>query len=228
MKTLEPGRSTSRASAERLHSRRRSSERGSVVFIVMMAIVLLTSLGVWVSYAAGLTARSAGHQREAAQSLYVAELGVLAGTGYLAQPGLAAANYQQALKDLAEGDPDDCFSVPAGADRRFCKSIFMEEIETATVGDTGFNLLDFAAEGSLSPYAAVTEGTFNLEISDPRPADVMGTSVGSGLYQLVTISAYATVRPMTAGANYCTNAGGANSAASLTGMRAFSVIGPLK
>jgi Tfp pilus assembly protein PilX len=74
----------------------RSGERGAAVFVVMMAVLLLTALGVWAMRSAALTNTATGYQRASAQALFTAELGVVAGTGYLAIPGVAASNYRYA------------------------------------------------------------------------------------------------------------------------------------
>lgn len=206
---------------------RHSRERGVTVFVVMMAVFLLTALGSWVIYAGGLAASASGYQRAASQSLYVAELGIVGGTGYLAQPGFAAANYAQAAHSLALNTPDDCQSVPDSTSRQFCKSIYMQEIDTAVSASSGGqNVLDLAlAEGSMGPFANTLQGDFVLEMTDPRPVFVQGTDVNRQSYQKVTLTSYGMVRPQSA--NLCAGAAGQNSTASVVGMRAHAIIGPL-
>jgi hypothetical protein len=221
-----------------LDRKRRSKQRGAAVFIVVMAIMLLTSLGLFAIYSAGRTARVAGFNRVSAQALYTAELGILSGTGYLSIPGFGDANYKAALRD--RDDPtrnaDQCESVPAG---EFCKRILMGDIDTsiellvaASTGTPDTILELTTAEGSMSPYPALNpsaiEGDFWLEMADPRPIDVPGTEVGSGTYQRVTLTSFGMVRPVPASGNLCVNAAGENSAAARLSARAHVIIGPIQ
>lgn len=207
----------------------RSGERGSVIFIVVMGMMLLTSLGTWVVYAGGIASNAAGYQRSASQTLYLSELAILSGTSYLAQPGMAGQAYALQEANRAAGTPDTCVSVPNQTPADKCKVVGLPEINTQAIASnaSGYGLLDITAGGSFSPYAATQEGDFLIEVSGFRPAEVMGTDVANlGRYQSVTIAAYATVRPTSA--NVCTGAAGANSAATQVGMRAYSVIGPMQ
>lgn len=220
--------------AASFQSGKRSNQRGAAIFIVVMAIMLLTSVGLFAMYSAGRTARASGFNRVSAQALYTAELGILSGTGYLSVPGYADANYKRALKDAAAGTADNCESVPAGA---FCKRILMGDIDTSiqvlSASGTPETILELTdAMGSMSPFptgdVAAIEGDFMLEMADPRPIDVPGTEVGSGTYQRVTLTSYGMVRPEPAGGNLCVNAAGENSTAARLSMRAHAIIGPIQ
>ncbi len=212
--------------------RRLSRERGSVIFIVIMGMLLLTSLGTWVVYAGGIASNTSGYQRSASQTLYLSELAVLSGAAYLAQPGRARDNYTLAQRAVV--DPtvtaDPCASVPAGATPKPCKSIFLSEINQEFQNNgTGASLLDMTAGGSLSPYATGLDGDFWIELSGFRSATMMGERVGSNAYREVTITSYATTRPGDGGvAGVCTGAEGLNAASTLASVRAFSVIGPVE
>ncbi len=214
--------------------RKRSRQRGAAVFVVMMAILILTSVGVWAIHAAGMTSAASGYQRAAAQTLYTAELGIIVGTSYFSMPGYADANYRAAQSQLDNPakTPDACASIQG---RAFCKSLYMEDIdttintETNTFGDQ-YSVLDLAsAEGSMGPRGSALspefalEGHFVLEMTDPRPVLVAGTDVKSNMYQKVTLTSYGTVRPFDA--NRCSQA--ANSAASQLAIRSHVIIGPV-
>lgn len=206
----------------------RSAERGSVIFIVVMGMLLLTSLGTWVVYAGGIASSAAGHQRSASQTLYLSELAILAGASYLAQPGVAGNAYALQEASRAAGNADSCVSVPNPTANDRCKAVGLPEINAQVIASnaSGYGILDVTAGGSFSPYATAQEGDFIIEVSDFRGAEVMGTDVSSrGRYQHTTFTAYATVRPISA--NICAGAAGANSAATQVGMRAYSVIGPM-
>lgn len=206
----------------------RSNQRGAAVFVVMMAIVVLTGVGVWAVHLAGLTDAASGYNRAAAQTLYTSELGVIAGTAYLSIPGFADANYAQADLDQANGTADSCWSVEAG---EFCKSMPMVDIDTTIEEetadfDTARKILDLSsAEGSLGPVANVLEGNFILEMTEPRTALIEGMEAGDRSYQIVTLTSYGLVRPRHA--NFCTDAGSQNALASRMAMRAHMVVGPL-
>jgi hypothetical protein len=219
-------------STRRLHNRH-SSQRGAAVFVVMMTILVVASLGSWGIYSASLTSAGSGYQRSAAQAQSTAELGILAGTGYFSVPGFANANYRQAVISLANGSRDACLSVDAG---QFCKSIYMADIdstisaETATIG-TAFSILDQTnAAGSMGPFSPTSdpdqalEGHFILEMTDPKHVLVPGTDVESGVYQRVTLTSYGMVRPYDA-ASLCEMEQSAS--ASQVGVRAHVIIGPL-
>jgi hypothetical protein len=56
----------------------RSRERGATLFVVVLAITLLTGVGLYSLHSSALVARASGNQREARQTTYLAELGTLA------------------------------------------------------------------------------------------------------------------------------------------------------
>lgn len=203
--------------------RKLKRERGSVIFIVVMGMLLLTSLGTWVVYAGGIASSSAGYQRSASQALYLSELAILSGTAHLAQPGKVA----EVLAAVESKGTDSCRSIPNQLPSDKCKVLTLADINAHVVanGASGYNLLDITAGGSFSPYAVTQEGFFFVELSGFRRAEVMGTDLASeGRYQQATINAYATLRPSSA--DFCAGAEGANSAATEVGMRAYSIIGP--
>jgi hypothetical protein len=208
--------------------RGRRNRRGAAVFVVMMAIILLTGVGMWAVHLAGLTDAASGYARAAAQAQYTGELGIVAGSGYLSIPGFADANYA-----VAVATPDDCWSVSQTATPgEFCKAMPMTDIDTAIAAETlnfgsvSYNLMDLgAAQGSLGPVAGVLDGNFILEMSEPRPAVVEGMDVGQLKYQTVTLTSYGIVRPQNGA--FCTGAQGENAVATQVGMRARMILGPL-
>lgn len=208
----------------------RSRERGAVLFIVLMGMLLLTSLGTWVVYAGGIASSTSGYQRSASQTLYLSELAVLTGTSYMAQPGMARDGYEVMEQTRAGGSPDSCQSVPNQTNADKCKRYGVQEFNSlivATGNASGYSLLDLTGGGSFSPYATTQEGDFIIEFSDHRGAYVQGNDTSNkDLYQNTTITSYARLRPYSA--NICAGAAGANSAATQVGMRAYSVIGPMR
>src|SRR6478735_2934515 len=58
--------------------RRRRQERGVSVFIVVMVMALLTAVGIFTARATSLADLSAGYERQAVQTQYLAQYGMLA------------------------------------------------------------------------------------------------------------------------------------------------------
>jgi hypothetical protein len=85
----------------RKRARRRADERGATIFVVVLAITLLTGIGLFTVHSSSLLARAAGNQREATQTGYLAELGTLA---TLSVVGAAP----QAYMNLADTKKEDC------------------------------------------------------------------------------------------------------------------------
>lgn len=56
----------------------RAEERGATLFVVVLAITLLTGIGLYTVHSSALLARAAGNERQAQQTAYLAELGSLA------------------------------------------------------------------------------------------------------------------------------------------------------
>lgn len=213
----------------RVRRLRKSRQRGVTVFIVMMAIVLLTALGAWVVYASGFASSAAGYQRASSQTLYIAELGILSSAGYWAK----RENIQSSFDAVRVAGPDTCRSAASPAPNDFCKSLLLSEVSAETLEDTAgaHTLIDLTAEGSMGPLANETIGDFYVEMTDPQPATVAGaalTGPNSNLYRRVTLTAYGRVRPDGGvGGDLCTGATAINTVASQVGMRAHAIVGPV-
>ena len=73
----------------RFKRRSRDTERGATLFVVVLAITLLTGIGLYTVHSSALLARAAGNERQAQQTAYLAELGALATLSELAtNPGV--------------------------------------------------------------------------------------------------------------------------------------------
>jgi hypothetical protein len=62
----------------------RASERGTTLFVVVLAITMLTGIGLYTVHSATLLARASGNERQAMQTTYLAQLGVLTTLSQLA------------------------------------------------------------------------------------------------------------------------------------------------
>ncbi len=212
----------------------RKGQRGAALFVIMMAILLLSGLGMWAMHSASIIGRASGYSRAALQTQYIAEMGILAGTGYLSLPNMAALNHQAAQSAALGSSSDDCLSVSSG---QYCRSISKQEIEAIPQMNASVTLTDTQ---SLSPadIPDPLQGDFTVEMTSPRPVIVPGSplSADETPYRMVTLTSYGTVRPDPGGAasdNLCTDAGGdaltaENSSAGRIAMRAHAIIGPVK
>src|SRR3954465_4424175 len=87
---------------------RRRRERGTTLFVVVLAITMLTGIGLYTVRSAALLARAAGNERQATQTEYLAQIGALAS---LAQVSMAPKDYiYQSLGLLKSNNyaMDDC------------------------------------------------------------------------------------------------------------------------
>ncbi len=211
-------------------SAHKKGERGTVIFSVVLAILLLGGIGLWAMRFTALSDRASGYSRLALQAQYLSELGVQTSTAYLALPGYAQANYQ-----IGDNNPDSCLSVKATTldSAPFCRAITLSELNTTTNASASSNVIDTAAQGSLGPFAAASggiRGDFIVEISEPRQTIVAGDDVSSPLYRQVTLTSYAILRPddpasADDSATVCLETTAA--AATRMGMRAVSIVGPI-
>jgi len=210
----------------------RAQERGAAVFVVMMAILLLSGMGMWAMHSASLVDRASGYERASLQAQYVAELGLVSASTYLSIPGMAATNYRLGEKAYASTGGDACESIPASSRRTFCKSLWLSDIDDASTED----LLADAAQGSLSPFENEVQGDFTVEVTSPRRAIVPGSPLNEDSpYRLVTLTSYGTVRPHTeapVAGNLCkagsVSSSAQNSAAGRIAVRAHAIIGPIE
>lgn len=54
----------------------RGQERGTVIFVVLMVLTVLSAIGIFASRSAGLNQRTAGYSRQVTEAQYIADFGV--------------------------------------------------------------------------------------------------------------------------------------------------------
>jgi hypothetical protein len=100
-----------------------SKERGAALFVVVLAVTLLTGVGLYSLHSSTLVARASGNQREARQTAYLAELGTLAMISDTSQDpalyvGLARKAQYPCRNNLgyqtSSSDPPSCFKKASG------------------------------------------------------------------------------------------------------------------
>jgi hypothetical protein len=220
----------------KLGRRSRTSQRGAAVFVVMMAILLLSGMGVWSMHSASLVDRASGYERMSLQAQYVSELGLTAASSYLSLPSMASVNFALGEKAYGTGG-DACESTKSSPSATFCKSLWLKDIENVTKSTTNQALTVDGAAGSFGPIANEVQGDFTVEMTSPRKAIVPGSSLSTeSPYRLVTLTSYGTVRPHTGAAadgNLCAATSGVsstaqNSAAGRIAVRSHAIIGPIE
>jgi hypothetical protein len=84
---------------------RRGQDRGTALFVVVLAITLITGIGLYTVHSSALMARASGSEREALQTSYVAQLGTLATLTWVSRS--AAALIAQS-RPKPPAPPDTC------------------------------------------------------------------------------------------------------------------------
>jgi hypothetical protein len=214
--------------------RRRPSERGAAIFVVVMVLTMLTAIGVFAVRASSLANASAGYDRQNTQNHYVGELGVL---GVVSE--LSSLRRDFYFNKVVRGT-ETCKAtklVATSGSRVPCYPVHQSDIQVAVLGNfAGRPLLEpttmsggTLVPGSLGP--AGLEGDFIVELTDPGPVgqpiqgtDVGGTNGSTFHYYQMTLTSVGEARPSSGTACVESTAGVAGNE---TG-RAFVVFGPIK
>lgn len=214
----------------------RASQRGAAVFIVVMVIAILTAMGVFAARTAGLNQRSAGYNRQATQTGYVADYATLATLDEMNWGPAGAKPYY----DLMMRGTESCTSnqyIDAGMEAGLpCYKMFKNEIQDRLV-QAGENaqLFDYDG-GSLGPGPAVTTGQLGnaqpdwvVEMTDPGPAGpVAGTDQGgtgiAGKYVQMTVTGVGQVRPRTSATSAACGSAEDQAAAMAAGNRSTRAV----
>jgi hypothetical protein len=107
--------------------RRQARERGAAIFVVVLALTLLTGVGIWSMRSAALVDQASGHARAAMQGQYLAEMGLITASTLLAIPGYARKADSIALgKDPLRPTPDACRGTVATS---YCKVWEVQDIQ---------------------------------------------------------------------------------------------------
>jgi len=197
----------------------------------MMAILLLSGIGVWSMHSASLVDRASGYERMSLQAQYVSELGLMAASSYLSLPSMAQVNFTLGEKAYGSGG-DVCESTLQAPTATFCRSLWPSDIEIVTEEPLTVD----AAVGSFGPLANEVQGDFTVEMTSPRRAILPGSPLSTtSPYRLVTLTSYGTIRPHTKSAvagDLCTADSTAssaeNSAAGRIAVRSHAIIGPIE
>jgi len=171
----------------------RARERGATLFVVVLAITMLTGVGLYTVHATALAERAAGNGRQASQADRVAELNALA---FLSAIRIAPRPY---IENAFKADPGFCemnTGLPAGVP---CLQLTSDGL----VPPTGASLI---ATDSLGALGTLT-GKARLEITDvndlqiPIPGQDLNEDDLS--YYQATVTMIAQLNPAGVPANTC-------------------------
>jgi hypothetical protein len=188
--------------------RARRSQRGAAVFIVVMAIVLLTGIGVFAVRTASLVDVAAGYERQSTQTHHLSELA-----------GRAAASDASGIKDIFEMvlntrnlAPETCLAnrrpgSTAPPDYLTCYRIDHTRLTERVSGNVLLVPQTGTGDGSFGPrlgdaegFSSPLEGQILLEYTDPNHHEMApGEEVGKQAPLEVTVTAHAQLRPAGAG-----------------------------
>ncbi|OQX68792.1 MAG: hypothetical protein B6A08_08135 [Sorangiineae bacterium NIC37A_2] len=225
------------------HRPKRTSERGAALFVVVMAIMLVTGLGVWSMRSAALVDQASGFARAASQGQYLAEFGIIAATAQLSVPNEAWIHDEIARGATPVRDQCAMATAPTGGAPSvlpYCRvfedtvinQFTTNAIPSATNPGTGRPVLDQTPAGSFGPIEgpvageSLIEGRFWVEMTDGQSVNVAGSQVGVSGYRRVVLTSFGLLRPRpAAGGTICS--AGENASAVQAGVRAHALIGPV-
>lgn len=147
--------------------RRRASERGATLLIVLMVLTLLVGIGAFAARSSQFATVSSGHMRHQTQARYVAEYGLMVATSLLGGSG-----GQSYIKMLANPQ-DQCGKAQDGMAAPTCVKIFYTDEQTKLAAQ-GYNLCEpvpAATPPALPAYPgslgmANAECYFGIELTD--------------------------------------------------------------
>ena len=183
--------------------RQNQRERGAAVLIVMLAVTMLTAVGVFAAHRAAMVTSASGYDRQAQQTRYLAEY-----AGRITASELSdgrATEYLRLATDVNTEDTCDANSRaarPAGLPTRLPCAVITPRDLTARVTDQNLytSLLDDVSadsSGSLAgPGGSPLEGLMKVELIDVHTIPPLPGSTDNSVE--VTITTWAQVRAIAA------------------------------
>jgi hypothetical protein len=175
-------------------SRRRRSQGGAAVFLVVMVLTIVTAIGVFSMRSASLVDKATGYSRQSVQATAMAEYAARTSATYLeSNPSLVSATTRVpgCEPGLQAIDPDAPCTV--FKDSMLSDALMANSPSSPENGMTGFLSLPS------SPTQIASE--FVTEMSEPSMASVTASpGFTAGLFKQVTFTSIARVFP-TAGAD---------------------------
>ncbi len=177
---------------------RHASERGATLFVVVLAITLLTGVGLYTVHSAALAERAAGNSREAAQARGVAEMYATA----------ALTKFRHEVEsDIIQSDPNaqgtrfPCESN-VGLTGVPCRSVPMQDL-VATTGEPLIAPDSFGPLGTLSGAARVDLTDVYTETGPNAGHDAGSGQAPAVRFYRGTVTVVGTLNPAGTGSNVC-------------------------
>ena len=209
-------------------SRRRAGARGAAVFVVVLVITMLTTIGLFAARSASLSTAASGHGRQMTQTHYMTEYAML---GALSE--LSTERREGYIKLMTRNDfRDDCATlVSENVSNRTCYTFSYGSLENL-LGMPIVNPRTALAHGSLGP--GDVEADFVIEMTDLGPSqraipgmDLTSAGAAKLSYMEVTVTAIGQVRPTPTNGDPTTVDQVSAISASIDASRAHLIVGPL-
>jgi hypothetical protein len=188
---------------------RRRGQAGAVMFLVTMVLAVLASVGIYALAATTTEIATSGSERQAVQTHYLAEYGVVAGLRIIA-PDQNQQYFAFMDKESQAGQTEGCLSMPNVSattvpdfKKRACMRLNAAKIGSidngytpfvAYAGSTPMATGPILAGGSLGPTLTVPD--FAVEFSGRRrTGDVLPGNSGNFCTVEVTVSSYGQTTP---------------------------------
>lgn len=209
--------------------RQRRQRRGAAVFVVVMAVAVLTAVGLFAAHSATLVDQAAGYDRLSTQTQQLAEYATLASAAELGSG--TAASYIDMMQ-RAVSDPTQVCTSNFGLTGVPCYLVTYGRLNDRTKQLSQEALLENQEATKESVVGnGYTQGDFFVELTEPRYVDVpvagtdlSGTNGIAFRYLRVTATSYANFRPE--GTAACTNA--VASVSAQQSMRSHLIVGPIQ
>jgi len=221
---------TLRGAALRRTIRRRASRRGTAIFIVLMIVTLLTTLGLFAVRSSSLSTMSSGYYRQATQTHYIADLAITSLVGYV--DDLDGGRAQAISLKMTNPAKMDTTCVAFGdLDEPSCAKVSFNDLEGSVTDENSTNELVEPLSGSVpgSLGNAPIEADIAIELTDwhrswpPLPGyDANQDNFG---HVMVTVTVNSMVRPKQVVDNVWDTA--AATAAGVETTRAHMLMGPV-
>jgi hypothetical protein len=204
--------------------RRRGSERGTALFVVVLVITLLTGVGIYAVHTSTLVDRAAGQSNQAAQAAYAAELSTLVAVAHLStiEGGVRAKEAERALDECSGNEGINYLEVRKPA----CLKLNQSDLGTSQTGVLVLAPDSLSAGDAEAPlnFRYEIEGTDMSSPNKPMPGMDLGANAKLG-FRKFALTSMTHVFPDGGGANVC-----AGGVAPITGqhqIRAHLIVGPI-
>jgi hypothetical protein len=220
-----------------IHSyRNRRRQRGAAIFVVLLVITLLTTLGLFAVRSSSLSTSASGFARQMTQTHYVSEYGMVSAAAYLDSRGQAISDKMMDPNLMDTTCMGVCRPTPPTVALPKCAKLGYDDMNGQVSGYNNQNeLIEPIAGpayapttvGSLGP--APLEADYDIEVSDWYeawpPLSGFDATDGKLTHAMVTVTVTGMVRPPQATAGSFDTA--SSTAAGVEAVRGHVILGPV-